>query len=113
MTNAEKYLKDGVESRYFATALYKFILTANRNVNEQNSILGCINTFLELPIKPILTEDEKVILRQLKKNYSIIGKNKYFSFILKETIGGYEQTGVSTDIILTGLFQFIQPRRRI
>ena len=110
MTNAEKYLKDGVDSRYFATALYKFILQGS-NTSEENSILGYINTFLDLPVQPTLTEDERVILRNIDiKAFKTIGRRKsgglYVRFI-------FQGETYNADIFNDNLFQFIKERRRI
>ena len=117
MTNSEKYLKDGVDSRYFATALYKFILQGS-NTSEENSILGYINTFLDLPVQPTLTEDEKVILRNLHYEkgayeYERIGRTR------KDSEGYSDLYLIEKDLTVTNfneyihLFQFIKERRRI
>lgn len=107
MTNAEKYLKDGVEQRYFATDLYEFI----KNVKEPN-LLSLINTFLSLPVKPILSEDEKVILKSIPHLKSVsrsIENDICVHYQQKQKYGIWGETIVGFNY----LFKFIQPRRRI
>ena len=105
MTNADKYLKDGVD--------------VNELINKIKNYFDCpydggpctksIENFFNQPIKPTLTEDEKVILRNINaQEYLLIqrDKNDKCLFILK--LCGIVYFGQYNH-----LFQFIQPRRRI
>lgn len=106
MTNGEKYLKDGVSVEEFSQKLWNYI--KSREMNEPTLL---INDFLNMKIKPTLTEDEIVILKNIDTE-------------MFEKIG---KTNSNGDLYLTykgdrdtedfwwcnSLFQFIKERRRI
>lgn len=124
MTNADKYLKDGVDVEELTDAILKY--------NEQTR--GCtfyenMRSFWKSEVKPTLKEDEKVILRNIRDfeipennvQTIIIGNNKAFGGLYIEFIYNYDNgkgtTGVSSHKeefrLFNHLFQFIKPRRRI
>lgn len=112
MTNAEKYLKDGAGGvQDFTEALMKF--------NEERKFVtewyakahskDCIDLFLNEQATPQLTEDERVILRNIQKGLfregfiSRTAGNELFVFI--------KETGETIELyIFNHLFQFIEPR---
>ena len=119
MTNADKYLKDGVNVIDFACNF------ANYLHNHQGELLSHnkkapreqLYEFLASEVKPTLTEDEKVILRNA---HSPNGTVLYYI--------GRDKKGTSTRLLYVrtkydlfqydwgyfeNLFQFIKPRRRI
>jgi len=104
MTNAEKYLKDGVN---IDELTFKFDDWHFKN----SDVIGygeALFRFLQAEVQPTLTEDERVILRNIKNNKAI-GRDEdnclYFGskgdgrFFINSTFGH--------------LFQFIKERRRI
>jgi len=99
MTNVEKYLKDGVDIE----ELYKDLKEecGNRAIYPES-----MKRFFKKLIKPTLTEDEKVILRNIE-NYKEIGRDNdgdlYLQYNCKCFINSF----------FGHLFQFIQLRRRI
>jgi len=105
MTNANKYLKEGVDVRKLAEELYNYLT----NIETEGAITETIEHFFGASCKPTLSEDEKVILRNINDMYVIIrrddGGELYF-----DRSDGYCFNSVR---IFNHLFQFIQPRRRI
>jgi len=87
MTNAERYLKDGVV---------------------QN-----IDDFFKQQAKPTLTEDEKVVLRNIKKDYKYIGKIKFLGVEVLYVSQKEKAEDFTTLSAFDHLFQFIKERRRI
>lgn len=59
MTNAEKYLKDGVDIKEFSRNMFNYL------VNRDEPLKIKIENYLKEDIKPTLTEDERVILRNM------------------------------------------------
>ena len=109
MTNAEKYLKDGVTTENFM-----FLLDSNGIIKERNGQLVIyaseLQYFLNKNTKPTLTEDEKVILRHLDKGrYNKIGKDEHGQSILKFT----GENGWLYETYFPNDFKSLQPRRRI
>ena len=111
MTNAEKYLKDGIDEEEFIKELHLF-WWAN-----QYDVCDGIRKFLNAEAKkktPTLTEDERVILRNINtNNYDKVGRK----------ISGALYLGIVNEIGIdstfedffqdSDLFQFIKERRRI
>lgn len=111
MTNSEKYLKDGVSVDEFIKDMF-----SSQHPEEIDRVLylnrGTIDYWLKSNIKPTLTEDEKVILRNIETdNFGIIGKTNFNELYL----ANYTETRdiFIKDIFIKDLFQFIKPRRRI
>ena len=61
MTNADKYLKDGVDVGEFANEILEAYMKGSNN----ESVFVTTTRFLKSEVKPTLTEDEKVILRNI------------------------------------------------
>lgn len=75
MTNKDKYLKDGVSVEELIQNLTNYINKTQKPTYEK------IKEFLEQPAQ-ILTEDERVILRNIdKKIFSDIGRSRRQWFI--------------------------------
>jgi len=115
LTNSEKYLKDGVdvEELYNDLKLYNEKIKSVTNYYTRDLSLKFLKEFLKQPVKPTLTEDEKVILRNIEfKDYNYIGRNTsgdlYVHYGKNDSFNG-------TWFIMfkKSLFKFIQPRRRI
>jgi len=106
MTNADKYLKEGVDLVELARNLYHYF-------EEEGQNYPCdIVNFFDKSLKSTLTEDEKVILNKVNTDiYAKIGRYKNGEIIFRNIHDSY--------IVLTpyfkfeNMFQFIQPRRRI
>ena len=106
MTNAEKYLKHGASVEEFARELCSELPVGDvmpRNIIEA----------LNKPIALTLTEDERVILKNINKKFNRIQRNIFGSLILTEN--GCEKIGeaMHTLYAFNHLFQFIKERRRI
>ena len=109
MTNAENYLKDG-EAGNFVQAFSCWYYGITREIENADKMLV---QFLKAEAKPTLTEDERVILRNINSEYFRIGRGAcgdiYFvTMIDKMNEGKYE-----TEFLKDDLFQFIKERRRI
>ena len=101
MTNAEKYLKDGEDG-------IKPLLDKCREIGAIDSGREYrIYQMLREEVKPTLTEDERVILRNIKNVRSIKRDNEGDLVIYKIYAGIYYITEYNH------LFQFIKERRRI
>ena len=115
MTNAEKYLKDGVSEEEFVNDLHYFWWTNEYDVRDS------IRKFLHAQAKksePTLTEDERVILRNLRYEkgayeYTKIGRTDL------DSEGNCDLILIDSDdeSVWWGeyghLFQFIKERRKI
>lgn len=107
-TLADIYLKDGIDYGDLSMAIGMFL--ADRN---QIGPVGLIKEFFEQPVKPTLTEDEKVILRNVKKLYKFIGKRELTGTPYISMKSRDKYLFATFDLFDNDLFQFIQPRRRI
>ena len=111
MTNAEKYLKDGVDIKEFAIKLTKQISKWDELSYYSEGMENDIVAFLEEQTKPSLTEDERVILRNIdQNNFKTIGRNKFSLYL------GYaheEEKDCFINYLYHSLFKFIKERRRI
>lgn len=106
MTNAEKYLKDGVDIENFTNSLCGFV--------ENWELRNGIKNFLKKKVKPTLTEDERAILRNMIPQAKTIARDTDGELIIKicsDTIA--EDFCYSGAFIYNHLFQFIKERRRI
>lgn len=118
MTNAEKYLKEGVSAEEFVKAVWGScynIPEAEGDKNYKNCMMygATIERWLNELTKPTLTEDERVILRNINKKFNRIERNKFGFLILTEN--GCEKIGEAMHTLnaFNHLFQFIKERRRI
>ena len=73
MTNADKFLKDGVSIQEFINALRQNALAKEYQKYDSN-ILVIVNNFLHSSLKPKVSSDELVILRNIGDGFKIIGK---------------------------------------
>ena len=103
MTNKEKYLKDNVSVEELAMELAHHIQKRFCTSVEQD-----IKSFMKEQTKPTLTEDERVILRNIdtERYPKIARKDKQLGIINVYTDGLYW-------LPFQNLFQFIKERRRI
>ena len=102
MTNAEKYLKEGVDVE-FVDEFEQFC--AKQTGNQASSVR--LIQFLSRAVTPTLTEDERVILRNIDKGYKKIGRygGKICVFYIDDI---HEELDA-----FNHLFKFIKERRRI
>jgi hypothetical protein len=108
LTNSEKYLKDGVDEDEFVKELHYFWGANEYDVCE--GIRKFLHTQAKKP-KPTLTEDEKVILRNINADFiDTISRNSFGELILHYAGTDNE---VELHYLKDGLFQFIKERRRI
>lgn len=113
MTNAEKYLKDGIDLQKLCCDYANYCNDRKARIEEEMEIEhlnngGILSLFFQQNIKPTLTEDERVILRNiqnLKKIHRATNGNLVLCF---ESGYNYHITWLNND-----LFQFIKERRRI
>jgi len=108
MTNEEKYLKDGVDVEELATKIIEYGVFGDTATWKQ-----AIIEFMNRPAKPTLTEDERVILKNIDMNaYQKITRDETFALIL---FGKDEEEQIfRCDFdCYNHLFTFIEERRRI
>lgn len=99
MTNAEKFLKDGVKEEFIKEINAELDISFDQfNVEE----------WLNTPCKPQLTEDERTILRNIPKEYIKIRRNDW-----QEIEFVQEDCKYRTCYLLSHLFKFIKARRKI
>ena len=104
MTNADKYLKDGVTGiRNFLTSLDEWYFKIERQIQPVDKVLS---DFLNDKVKPTLTEDEKVILKLAStEQHKTIKRSEYNNLFINNV--------PINSLFGEDLFQFIKPRRRI
>ena len=103
MTNERKFLNSNVSAYEFSMA---FNLWCFNNKGLGTSQADKMQLFLNAPAKPTLTEDERVILRNIGKDYSRIyrnGEGKIFVYSKRKKAPTYATVG-----IFSHLFQFIK-----
>lgn len=114
MTNQEKYLKDGVDIEEL-TDIFEDWHKTHLNVVSYGEALF---RFLQVEVKPTLTEDERVILRNINTNvYDVIGRDSGFDLYIAGKVD-WKGNKVSTrdyieQFLKDDVFQFIKERRRI
>jgi hypothetical protein len=103
MTNAEKFLKDGVDVKQFAEMIDTAYVKADKYADVCESTIN----WLKQPAKPTLTEDEKAILRNIdtKMWNTILRENGEITFAYKLS-KGYRSLGRCE--WFSHLFQFIK-----
>lgn len=108
MTNAEKFLKDEVSAREFREKLGQFIFSELGFYDgTEEAIDEVIGDFLDMIEKPILSEDEKVILKNIKSFTTII-RNIEGNIQVENEDGSF-----ACLCAFNHLFQFIKERRKI
>lgn len=77
MTNAEKYLKDHIIFTEFADNLAEYIVNSGRKITDKHDLKTETLYFLTEERKPTLTEDERVMLRNIAydSEYKYIYRN--------------------------------------
>jgi len=121
MTNADKYLKDGVGIYEFVDDIFDNGETYEAYIDDNNKHAESINKlrlskFLLKQVKPTLTEDEKVILRNIQQEiYKHIGRDdRGYLYIAQRNKDEFSRKmNLAVYDVFGHLFQFIQPRRRI
>lgn len=112
MTNAKKYLKDGVSVYELASELYEF----TNDIEEKHKYLkGMMQDFFNTSIPPTLTEDERVILRNIDKRYKYLYRNNKGQLRITDFSYKEQPEKCGWDIFwgFDHLFQFVLERRRI
>lgn len=109
MTNAEKYLKD---ENYKKTLWYDFKDWYN------NTKINCpygiaFEEFMDSSVKPQLTEDERVILRNIQSPFKWIRRTSSGELQISDTEGLERTQWIIQLSCFPHLFQFIKERRRI
>ena len=99
MTNAERYLKDGVDIKEIADGIEDAILGHCDEEGWADSIYRWFST----KTKPSLTENENAILRSIPKGFKSIMRNEHGNLKLITCFGSYCDFWV-----FNGLFQFIK-----
>ena len=105
MTNAEKYLKEGVEAKEIWHNYQEFLMNNDKTENACTFV-----EFMEEKATPTLTEDERVILRNLKQ-FNIVGRGADFIYVSLAESPTYKSE--RTYLPFADLFKFIKERRRI
>lgn len=106
MTNAKKYLKEGTNINELASEMCKEYY---EDTGVTIPLLVC--TFFSKEAKPTLTEDERIILKNIDKTYTHISRTYGDIWV-----GIGEETADSECkrvCVFNHLFQFIKERRRI
>lgn len=122
MTNKDKYLKDGVDVKEFVEEIGNYYQQCAGNGLGFKKIA---EMFMRAPATPSLTEDEKVILMNIK-GFELIYRNSsgtlHFVTRRNTEVNHYCEGGIFRDAeiedgecvsCINHLFQFIKPRRRI
>lgn len=94
MTRKDKFLKEDVNVKEFIQEIEEELDLCGREFN--------IERWLNEPIKPTLTEDEKVILRNIPKEFPTIARNS-----IGELSARNEKHWIYADVF-NHLFQFIK-----
>lgn len=111
MTNAEKYLKDATDIDKFAIELTKQISRWDDLSYYSSGIEQDIIEFLNKSTKPALTEDERVILKNVGTDYQRIERDDECLWVRGVDKDGFMATCYFK--CFDHLFQFIKERRRI
>ena len=102
MTNAEYYLKEGKLSEELIGKMEDFFDVTYMSVKD----------FWNNTCKPTLTEDERVILRNINKKYGLIKRDNNKNLYVQAVNVEDEEDWNFIDPF-NHLFQFIKERRRI
>lgn len=101
MTNEQKFLKEGKRN--------EFIKLINEELDNAGGQFN-IEEFLNKQVKPTLTEDERVILRNIDKKYRTILRQHKNIWIAENNDGIRIYHGYCFDYYNSNLFQFIKER---
>lgn len=106
MTNAEKFLKDGVDLEEFSKSIMTWYFGNYAKANDYARIKNWAEHKIET-----LTEDERVILRNIDKKYTHIGRRDGTPSL--ELYIKSKNDFKHCWCFYNHLFQFIKERRRI
>ena len=113
MTNKDKFLKDGITGNEIFNLAQELGVYLTVNCKASYVFASDINLFFQQPRTPTLTEDEKVILKNIDiEKYQYIRRDRnvfVFSKNIFKTGGKY----MNTCPLPFNLFKFIKERRRI
>ena len=113
MTNADKYLKDNVSVEELAAKIKEYYFKEETTASYERAIIEFFNE----KATSTLTEDERVILRNLPKQIKKIRRDSYKVKLPDMNYGMLEMVEEDnkywTAPVLSHLFQFIKERRRI
>ena len=113
MTNKDKYLKDNVSVEEFIEAL-TYELSGWDNKTYSYGMEDTIRNALNKPIKPTLTEDERVILRNMpQKEWNYIFRDNMGNIQFEHLKANGAPNSIGRADWYNHLFQFIKERRRI
>lgn len=106
MTNAERYLKDGVNYHELACEIALYMSNSLKNGVVQN-----IDDFFKQQARPLLNKEEESILRGVNNElYTVIGRDKVGDLYFDDE----DHIFIAPVTTLFGhLFRFINERRRI
>jgi hypothetical protein len=118
MTNGDKFIKDGSSIEEFKMNFCRYLSINGYDTSTVGNVCFALERFLEQSIKPTLTEDERVILRNIKGNPKYIARQKGYGLMAYDKAKREGKTGWSYDNgrelhSFSHLFQFIKERRRI
>jgi len=99
MTNAEKFLKDGVDIKEMANGINEAYLDSY----VEEDLIDCIYRWFETKTKPTLTEDERAILKSVPEGFKSIMRNEHGNLKLITCYDSYCEFW-----IFNGSFQFIR-----
>lgn len=111
MTNAEKYLRDGVDVEELCLKIATEYAKGSA-IDWYKHIEEAVNRFFTHQVKPTLSEDEKVILRNIDKNYKYIERSSDGLLRVVDTDTD-DYIDFRCGLPYSNLFQFIKERRRI
>ena len=109
MTNADKYNISEVQADKMSDEFAEW----HQNNSDVRGYGEALYRFFQAKVKPTLTEDEKVILKNIKDDYITIAKDKAGELFIATERDEYSIRGHNALEFKHDLFQFIQPRRRI
>lgn len=112
MTNAEKYIGDEDLIDEFIEEFNEFACKQDWDL-EYHELKVRLVEFFKQPIKPTLTEDERVILRNIKGRLNTLFRNSDGYLILQENSAKEIGEELVSFCEYNHLFQFIKERRRI
>lgn len=105
MIKAEKYLKDNVSVEEMKKDFFDYLISDGVYGCNSKNIVQKWEDFLNMKIKPTLTEDERVILRNMTKpNIKAIGRSDS-ALYLQDNTG---EKNFLMNYMYRDLFQFIK-----
>lgn len=105
MTNIKKYLKKDVDVEELKKDFFDYLVSDGVYGCNSKNIVQKWEDFLNMPATPTLTDDERVILRNLKQ-FNVIGRGADFIYVSTEESPTYKME--RTHLPFAELFQFIE-----